>query len=172
MYIQKHLGQSVAVWGRVDHGRSRRKWTTTGNNGQQWTTLDNNLRCYMHLWCRCYLHNPSYEGHEYESKDGCLICVTALVFSNVVFFRFIFSFKFSFFVFLPLTQNMAVKFIDQSCSFVNFWTLVVLNNISRSVLIYEDEQLPCCWAFLRVPVRKVRLDNINSLSTNLHISYH
>ena len=22
------------------------------NNGQQWTTMDNNPRCYMHLWCR------------------------------------------------------------------------------------------------------------------------
>ena len=22
--------------------------------GQQWTTMDNNLRCYMHLWCRFY----------------------------------------------------------------------------------------------------------------------
>ena len=50
---------ATAVYGKVDHGRSRRRWTTMNNNGQQWTTMDNNgqqwtamdniTRCYMHL---------------------------------------------------------------------------------------------------------------------------
>ena len=47
-YLQKHLNQSVeackyvAVYGEVDHGRPRRRWTTMDNNGQQWTKMDKN----------------------------------------------------------------------------------------------------------------------------------
>ena len=32
------------------------------NNGQQWTTMDNNPRCYMHLWC------PFYDSQYYNSR--------------------------------------------------------------------------------------------------------
>ena len=42
------------------------QWITVGNigqqlaimcnNWQQWTAMDNNLRCYMHLWCHIFNH--------------------------------------------------------------------------------------------------------------------
>ena len=52
----------MAVYCKVDHGRSRQRWTTMDNNGLQWATMgnngqqratmDNNPWWYMHLWCR------------------------------------------------------------------------------------------------------------------------
>ena len=39
--VKHHLGH---VWGMSE--------TTSGANCQQWTIMDNNLQCYMHLWCR------------------------------------------------------------------------------------------------------------------------
>ena len=38
------MGQQWATMGQ--------QWATMGNNRQQWTAMDNNPRCYMHLWCR------------------------------------------------------------------------------------------------------------------------
>ena len=47
LYIQKHLGQLVAVYGKVDHGRSWRRWTTMGNNGQQSAVLHASLMLFL-----------------------------------------------------------------------------------------------------------------------------
>ena len=41
-YISGSFDNESSVYGKVDHGRTRRRLTTKDNNGQQWTTMDNN----------------------------------------------------------------------------------------------------------------------------------
>ena len=45
----------MAVYGKVDHGRSRQSWTTMDNNGQQWTNTNKYPGCFMHLRCSFFL---------------------------------------------------------------------------------------------------------------------
>ena len=37
-YISDNFDNVSSVYGKVDHGRTRRRLTTMDNNGQQWTT--------------------------------------------------------------------------------------------------------------------------------------
>ena len=41
-YISDNFDNVSSVYGKVDHGRTRRRLTTMDNDGQQWTTMDNN----------------------------------------------------------------------------------------------------------------------------------
>ena len=45
----------MAVYGKVDHGKSRQRWTTMDNNGQQWTNTNKYPGCFMHLRCSFFL---------------------------------------------------------------------------------------------------------------------
>ena len=45
-----------SVYGKVDHGRSRRRLTTMGNNP----------RCYMHLWCRFFTSQSLQKIHFWD----------------------------------------------------------------------------------------------------------
>ena len=62
-YISDNFDNVSSVYGKVDHGRSRRRLTTMDNNGQQWTTMDNNgqqhvmaYQCQMswHINVKCH----------------------------------------------------------------------------------------------------------------------
>ena len=50
-YISEYFDNVSSVYGKVDHGRTRRRLTTMDNNGQQWTTMDNNMSWHINVKC-------------------------------------------------------------------------------------------------------------------------